>query len=710
MVWYNPTTWFKKEEPKSNNASYEGSQLQKDIQNKLPEAKDATYQNSQLKQDVQQGTIVSRATGSNRDASYSSGGSVYNPATQTLDQQQKAPTRSTAISTGPPLPTSTQALRRYDDPYISAYQKPEGNAIYTYGQATKNFFGDVGYNLNVAFGSGSGSFKDPFKSLYYTEPVTERENIKVKYTEPFNVNAVRQTESNAFYSFDTTAEREGVGPFYSKYGETISVLGVSTFAPEVASGYLFTTGFNALAKGKNVEGVSRVVGGTIPFAIQAYNIGKPLGDVTKIRIEELNKAPVNFLGTSSATDTGMNYNIIARQTAYGAERTSVLNLQSIQLSDDAFSYSTSGYSQARVNDWWIGKDIISISKIGSAGRGTTADWFVSSPNFILTNPGITANYGWGVKADKTITTFLGNSISKVTAPEGFGFGGFSGTSDDVTGVISGNLKPGSNINLNLNSRGFLINTPDDIGSSISSGSKVSGFKNSGTDLKRIFPSGLVDQITTPSVNIPSSTSNVLTTNIPSDTLKTDIKPETINVNAFSDVRLDTRFKGSLSSKTDLVQDLERTNNRLGTTSGLIFAPPETITKTRTGTIPNVIPRITPTEDTQQITDVINIPPSIPLAPPIIPPYNFRIPPIIPFDFPGLDFSSTRTTRIFRGKQRLKYTPSYEALVFNIKGRMPKGIETGFRTRPIPKGYSFAYSSGFKFKAPKFKFKMPKFKF
>jgi hypothetical protein len=34
----------------------------------------------------------------------------------------------------------------------------------------------------------------------------------------------------------------------------------------------------------------------------------------------------------------------------------------------------------------------------------------------------------------------------------------------------------------------------------------------------------------------------------------------------------------------------------------------------------------------------------------------------------------------------------EDIVFNIKGKMPKGIETGARVRPIPKGYSYAFKS------------------
>ena len=37
------------------------------------------------------------------------------------------------------------------------------------------------------------------------------------------------------------------------------------------------------------------------------------------------------------------------------------------------------------------------------------------------------------------------------------------------------------------------------------------------------------------------------------------------------------------------------------------------------------------------------------------------------------------------KKVIRYTPSYSALIFNIKGKAPKGIETGLRVRPITRG-------------------------
>jgi hypothetical protein len=48
-------------------------------------------------------------------------------------------------------------------------------------------------------------------------------------------------------------------------------------------------------------------------------------------------------------------------------------------------------------------------------------------------------------------------------------------------------------------------------------------------------------------------------------------------------------------------------------------------------------------------------------------------------------ASTKGFKLF-GKRR--YTPSYEAVVLNIRGKAPKGTETGARVRPITKGFSW----------------------
>jgi hypothetical protein len=48
-------------------------------------------------------------------------------------------------------------------------------------------------------------------------------------------------------------------------------------------------------------------------------------------------------------------------------------------------------------------------------------------------------------------------------------------------------------------------------------------------------------------------------------------------------------------------------------------------------------------------------------------------------------------RIKGKKARRKYTPSYEALLFGIKGKAPKRL-TGVEVRPITKGFKWSFGS------------------
>ena len=82
-----------------------------------------------------------------------------------------------------------------------------------------------------------------------------------------------------------------------------------------------------------------------------------------------------------------------------------------------------------------------------------------------------------------------------------------------------------------------------------------------------------------------------------------------------------------------------------------------------------------------------------VSPPVSPGFNFTpsiFPPFL-FNTPKLNFDWGIGSRTIKGKKgRRKYTPSYEALVFNIKGSIPRGVETGQRVRPIPKGFKWEF--------------------
>lgn len=92
------------------------------------------------------------------------------------------------------------------------------------------------------------------------------------------------------------------------------------------------------------------------------------------------------------------------------------------------------------------------------------------------------------------------------------------------------------------------------------------------------------------------------------------------------------------------------------------------------------------------TTTVTTTPTVPISPP-----TFDFPPVstvTPFPLllkPFAGFSTGARSRKIKGKKRRgKYTPSYEALVFNIKGKQPKKI-TGLEVRPIPKGFTWAYN-------------------
>lgn len=66
-----------------------------------------------------------------------------------------------------------------------------------------------------------------------------------------------------------------------------------------------------------------------------------------------------------------------------------------------------------------------------------------------------------------------------------------------------------------------------------------------------------------------------------------------------------------------------------------------------------------------------------------------VPPIIPpFKFPSLDLSTGISKRRIGVRRYRRYTPSFSALIFKIRGSKPKGVETGLRLRPIPRGFKW----------------------
>lgn len=104
-----------------------------------------------------------------------------------------------------------------------------------------------------------------------------------------------------------------------------------------------------------------------------------------------------------------------------------------------------------------------------------------------------------------------------------------------------------------------------------------------------------------------------------------------------------------------------------------------------------IPAIT----TVQVPDITGIQKQVPFVPtlpttPITPfKYEYR-PPLPPVGFGSLSDAGVGTRDIFP-KGRGKYIPGYKELILGTRGRAGKTV-TGLESRPIPQGFTFAYSA------------------
>lgn len=154
-------------------------------------------------------------------------------------------------------------------------------------------------------------------------------------------------------------------------------------------------------------------------------------------------------------------------------------------------------------------------------------------------------------------------------------------------------------------------------------------------------------------------------------------------------------QGSILLSMPSTEQITRTRQ---STAGISLVLPRTSTSTRqtpdsflgsasiTGSASKQTPRLA--------TPTFTIPFSI-QTPRITTPFI----PIIP-SFSFGDFGKS-LNRKFKSKPRYKYTPSYESLIFNIRGKAPKPSKLfGYagKSRPIPKNFSWAYG---KYKMPSF---------
>lgn len=133
-------------------------------------------------------------------------------------------------------------------------------------------------------------------------------------------------------------------------------------------------------------------------------------------------------------------------------------------------------------------------------------------------------------------------------------------------------------------------------------------------------------------------------------------------------------RSSLTSVTPTINTLEIPS---------LINPPTTTQTPGIRQMSGITPTITP----------ITVPETTRTGIPIV--LNNPVVPFIPFTpfIPNFDFQfddSGRPSRQFKGSRRIKYTPDYYSLVTGRRGKAPSSTKTGLESRPITKGFSFAF--------------------
>ena len=607
----------------------------------------------------------------------------YNPATHALE------TKQTSVKIQAPSA-------------ITSYTPSEFKAPMTWKQSAVSSISNIGFDVGLFLGlkeGGAGAYRKIFEPFEYTSPITKKEEIIITGGDFSQIKYPKmETISGAEYFPSISYGREGAGPFISKYGESAGVAATSFIAPQVAGGYLMFTGIEKLSKGENIAGTLRFAGGTIPLASEMYNIGKPMGDITKIRFEELGKAQTKILGQEVyVTPKGSGYNILMQQKVPYAERVTAISTATKITGEETFSVPIikSAFTKTIVQDWWTKKPVEILTKFTTAGKGE-----IVSGGFVIPKglggikyeiqEDITKAVGTGYYAEKVSSIkFLGKT--KIIKGEGLTPFTFTGLTQDIKGFykIAGitpskaRLYPEGKISVlgDISSYGLIKKYPTISESSLIKGGTTQIFKS-------ITPSGFIEEVS--KVSSKSVMGKLNYQNIITSKSISGILP----VSQLATIQIE---KPAIKSKEVFASNLATIQIEKQITQPKQIRLPRTIQIEQPAIKPKQIfgtasfqhqPEAERTR-TKLIQDFVSVSKLVTPSPTkTIPEYTPTIT-IIPF-LPKLkfEFEDIMKTRLFKGKQATRYTPSFEAFVFGIKGKQPKGIETGARLRPITKGFKF----------------------
>lgn len=697
-------------------------------------------------------SVVTSSPSKPTDASFTSQGSTYDSATNSLNQtksqvsnipaqqlpgiQSSALTKNNALAYGSSL-GSYQGGNAFSNAKSYPTQ-PKGNVVSgpkDYG-STSPIIPQESFKQRLSTSGEQLSRGELFPAI----GTLFNYNIGTSlYSKPFGNTDTKST----IIGYGMTPEQKSVSYPQRTYGSEYKITGVQELTPfkvtktgEAVSAGLLTVG--ALTQPEiflpaiTIGGASQMVGSRSSAdtkAGQLFNFGGGAlaftsggmgtielarNAVTTEQIANAFKAPEFKVGFMKQTDEGT----LITQRAYShIDDIERFSTQTTLIKPTEFGFMQSGeLSQtARFSEIGTGKDIIvsSTSQYGGVGKSfpemngitpsiaygksfKTSDAFIKSNQFGGIENGFKGTFNLYKSSPKSesftsgITKQVGdftltssgdiNKIDFGTYPSQNVISSPTGTTRNIQ---FGNTKVYSDItgtSLLKNYKApeyFDIKTP-----STTSSSKP--FNPGNLPSTQVTTQSTKSSFTSPSFPAPTkSLASQLSVNMPkttqfstgmqfTPTTQTKTKTNTINIQGFSSY---TPYKTKTST-------MQIQNYNLDT-----IQKPNTQQKFRvtTGTSTST--------NTQQITKLntplISVPtPSFGGGSSVIPKFDIPIPMITPFNFGG-GSDITPAKKVIKGKRRYAYTPSFEALVFGIKGKAPKGTETGARIRPITKGFSWS---------------------
>ncbi len=496
---------------------------------------------------------------------------------------------------------------------------------------------------------------------------------------------------------------------FSGVATTGGLIAGSFVAPVLIGGVIATSGFGMGYEGISEKNTGKVIAGFGMGALGVYGSSRALANqITKYQVEDV-------LATKPK--------IVSSKRLQGGD-ISLDFYKTTQRTSNAYSYSE-GWIGSKVTgkqinilggksntivytkDYWTGQPLLTggsqniMPSSGSfypnlATKGFTPSRFSlsTSPSYdysllSLKRGGVKTNYNIYSGSVKTVKY---GGVSKQTGNNIISYSGkmrdnyadiFIDTNKRTVNIVDKGLK------FNVDNVGITkVFDPSKAGGSFSfSPSSSSGLKanllSKGTGLVSSFKAPSIKTFAKPSIVAGSSTTlksvvgsvgglkfagATSVTTVPRSSVRTNVKPVFFSSQTLSQVPKTIPSSGSVISPAVIYN----TN----TSQNVALSPIQ-------------IPKIA--QQPRIITKLVS-PPLAGLTGGTVTPnlsYAFKLPRVILPILPPIRMDAGKL-----GKRRIpirkivKYTPSYSALVYNIRGNKPKGIETGLRLRPIPKGFSF----------------------